>query len=138
MASASITTRKTKGGGRRYVVRFRLGGRAYPIVHGGLFPTMREARIRRDLIAGELAAGRDPADALRGMAERPKTRTFAEWAKAWKESRVDVSDSTLTGHHNHLLRLEPTFGERDPGTLKVDRFGVEAYGRHAGVERRPQ
>jgi hypothetical protein len=27
MASASITTRKTKGGGRRYVVRFRLGGR---------------------------------------------------------------------------------------------------------------
>jgi hypothetical protein len=69
MASASITTRKTKGGGRRYVVRFRLGGRAYPIVHGGLFPTMREARIRRDLIAGELAAGRNPADALRGMAE---------------------------------------------------------------------
>jgi hypothetical protein len=121
MASASITTRKTKGGGRRYVVRFRLGGRAYPIVHGGLFPTMREARIRRDLIAGELAAGRNPADALRGMAERPETRTFAEWAKAWKESRVDVSDSTLTGHHNRLLRLEPTFGERDPGTLKVDR-----------------
>jgi hypothetical protein len=94
---------------------------ANPIEHGGLFPTMREARIRRDLIAGELAAGRNPADALRGMAERPKTRTFAEWAKAWKESRVDVSDSTLTGHHNHLLRLEPTFGERDPGTLKVDR-----------------
>jgi hypothetical protein len=56
MASASITTRKTKGGGRRYVVRFRLGGRAYPIEHGGLFPTMRVARIRRDLIAGELAA----------------------------------------------------------------------------------
>ena len=60
MASASITTRKTNSGGRRYVVRFRRGGRYFPIEHGGSFPTMREARIRRDLIAGELAAGRDP------------------------------------------------------------------------------
>jgi integrase len=118
MPSASITARKTKGGGRRYAVRFRLGGRTYPVEHGGSFPTMREARVRRDLIAGELAAGRNPRELLRAMTERPNTRTFSEWAKAWKDSRVDVSDSTLTGYHNHLLRLEPTFGDRDPGRIR--------------------
>ena len=36
MASASITVRTTKSG-KRYVVRYRLGGRAYPIQHGGAF-----------------------------------------------------------------------------------------------------
>jgi integrase len=117
MASASITTRKTKGGGRRYAVRYRRGGRYFPVEHGGSFPTVREARVRRDLIAGELAAGRNPSDAFRALREPPKMRTFSEWAKAWKESRVDVSDSTLTGYQNHLLRLEPTFGEQDPGTI---------------------
>jgi len=70
MASASITVRKTKAGEKRYQVRYRLGGRAYPIVHGGSFPTMKEARARRDFIAGELAAGRNPADALRALAEQ--------------------------------------------------------------------
>ncbi len=47
MASASITARSGKNG-KRYVVRYRLGGRAYPVEHGGSFATMREARIRRD------------------------------------------------------------------------------------------
>ena len=59
MPSLTITTRRTKSG-PRFVVRYRLGGRAYPIEHGGSFPTMREAKIRRDLIGGELAAGRNP------------------------------------------------------------------------------
>jgi hypothetical protein len=61
MASALITTRQTKSGSR-YVVRYRLGGRAYPLVHGGSFRTLKEARARRDVVAGEIAAGRNPAD----------------------------------------------------------------------------
>jgi len=60
MASALITTRQTKSGAR-YIARYRLGGRAYPLVHGGAFRTLKEARARRDLIAGELASGRNPA-----------------------------------------------------------------------------
>jgi hypothetical protein len=44
MASATITVRTTKAGAKRYVVRVRLGGRAYPIEHGGSFQTMKEAR----------------------------------------------------------------------------------------------
>jgi hypothetical protein len=61
MASSFIVTRKTKTGERRFVVRYRLGGRTWPIQHGGSFGTMKEARARRDLIAGELAAGRNPS-----------------------------------------------------------------------------
>jgi integrase len=118
MSSASITVRKTKGGRRRYAVRFRLGGRAYPVEHGGSFPTMKEARVRRDLMAGELAAGRNPRELLRALTEQPRKRMFSEWAQAWKDSRVDVSAATLTGYHNHLLRLKPTFGERDPATIR--------------------
>ena len=57
MASLVITTRRTSSG-PRYVVRFRLGGRAYPIVHAGSFRTLKEAKARRHLVAGELAAGR--------------------------------------------------------------------------------
>ena len=55
---------------------------------------MREARIRRDLIAGELAAGRNPRDLLQTLAEQPKTRTFAQWAEAYRESRADIADET--------------------------------------------
>ena len=103
MPSASITPRKTKRGGRPYAVRLRLGGRAYPVEHGGSFPTMREARIRRDLIAGELAAGRNPKDLLRTLTEQPKTRTFAQWAEAYR--RADIADETRKNTASHLKRL---------------------------------
>ena len=63
MASVSIRRRKSKSG-PRFQVRYRLGGRAYTLIHGGSFATMKEARLRRDLIGGELAAGRNPADLL--------------------------------------------------------------------------
>ena len=137
MASASIRRRQVKSG-VRFQVRFRTGGRYFTLRHGGSFKTLREARIRRDLIAGELAAGRDPADILRAP-ERPKARTFSQWAVAWKASRVDVSDSTLTGYRNHLLRLEPTFGVRDPGTITpsdvMEWIGANADLKPASISR---
>jgi len=37
---------------------------------------MKESRARRDFVAGELAAGRNPADAFRALTERPNVRTF--------------------------------------------------------------
>ena len=52
MPSLTITTRRTRSG-PRYVVRYRLGGRTYPVEHGGSFRTLREAKARRDLIGGE-------------------------------------------------------------------------------------
>ena len=85
-------------------MRYRLGGRAYPVSHGGSFPTMKEARARRDLIAGELAAGRNPADLLRAMVERPKMRTFREWTDAYKASRVDLAEQTTANMESHIKR----------------------------------
>ena len=117
MASAHIVTRSTSGG-RRFAVRYRLGGRAWPIQHGGTFQTMKEARARRDVIAGELAAGRNPADALAAMVHRPTVRTFAEWAEAYRASRPDIADETRKNTASHLKRLLPTFGERDPATIR--------------------
>ena len=48
MSSLTITTRHASSG-PRYVVRYRLGGRTYPVVHGGSFKTLRQAKTRRDL-----------------------------------------------------------------------------------------
>jgi integrase len=128
MPSASITPRKTKGGGRRYAVRFRLGGRAYSVEHGGSFPTMREARVRRDLIAGELAAGRNPRDLLRTLTEQPKTRTFEQVFEDFIASRVDVAPATLENYKTHRDRLVPVLGGREPLRLSWQEI-QEAIGK---------
>ena len=117
MASASITTRKTRSGTRRYAVRFRRGGRYFPVEHGGSFGTLREARIRRDLIAGELAAGRDPGEALRALIEEPAMRTFALWAERPTAPRDQTSATKQGRTRRPLERLLPTFGERDPASI---------------------
>jgi hypothetical protein len=114
---SSITPRKTKGGGRRYAVRFRLGGRAYPVEHGGSFPTLREARLRRDLIAGELAAGRNPQDLLRTLIEQPKTKTFQQAFEDFIASRVDVAPATLENYKTARDRLVSVLGGREPRRL---------------------
>jgi Arm DNA-binding domain len=99
MASASITVRTTKTG-RRFVVRYRLGGRAYPIEHGGSFQTMKEARARRDLIAGELAAGRNPAERLR--AQHTPHKTVADVYETWLAKRaLAVAEGTLNNYAAH-------------------------------------
>jgi integrase len=117
MASAFITTRKTKDGKRRYVVRYRLGGRAYAIQHGGSFMRERDAKTRRDFIAGELAAGRNPQDALRAMAERPKVVTLSAWFDRFIESRIDVAEKTLELYGNARDRIVPHVGDREPSAI---------------------
>ena len=59
MASVWIVTRVT-GAGKRYRVRFRIGGRESADQYAGSFKTQREALARRAWIAGELAALRVP------------------------------------------------------------------------------
>jgi integrase len=94
MASVSITRRRVKKG-TRYVVRYRVGGRAYPIQHGGSFKTEREAKARRDLIAGELAHGRNPKDDMAVLLNPPRLRTFLSACDAFNTHRKDkVGDKT--------------------------------------------
>jgi integrase len=115
MASASITTRQRKGG-RRFVVRFRRGGRYFPIEHGGSFKSLREARLRRDLIAGELAAGRDPREAIR-TAVPTAVHTLDTWRERFLASRLDVDENTVKNYRTALKKAGERFGSRDPGTL---------------------
>jgi hypothetical protein len=119
MASALITTRHTKTG-PRYVVRWRLGGRAYPIVHGGSFRTMKEARARRDLVAGELAAGRNPAlllEALRAQPTPAPTITLREWGERFLTARIDIDENTKKNYRSAINVICKTFGDRDPATI---------------------
>jgi hypothetical protein len=116
MASSFVVARKTKSGARRFVVRYRLGGRAWPVEHGGSFSTMKEARARRDLIAGELAAGRNPADVLRLTPDAPVV-TFTTWCERFTSSRIDVDASTTRTYGAALRKAGEQFAQRDPATI---------------------
>jgi integrase len=116
MASLYITRRRTLTG-PRYVVRYRLGGRAYPVVHGGSFEALKEAKTRRDFIAGELAAGRNPADALQVLLEVPTSRLFRDCAEAYKSSRIDAAPKTIATIESYVKVLNETFGDRDPAKI---------------------
>jgi hypothetical protein len=94
VATITITPRRRKTR-TSYVVRYRLGGRAYPLVRGGAFRTVREARSRRDLIAGEIAAGRNPAELLARLHEQPEIVTVSEWEGA--TSRAASISATAPG-----------------------------------------
>jgi integrase len=115
--AASITIRTTKSG-RRFVVRYRLGGRAYPVEHGGSFATMKEARARRDLVAGEIAAGRNPRILLdRLRAEPPVAKTFRTWADEYRESRIDLAPETRRGIQVRVAPMIRLFGDVDPSRI---------------------
>lgn len=89
---------------------YRVGGREASPRYGGSFKTKREARIRRDWIAGELAAVRVPD--LRQLAAAGQTPTLVEAASRWQSSRVDVSTATATYHRSALRRARSLLNRR--------------------------
>lgn len=118
MSSLVITTRQTKSG-PRYVVRYRLGGRAYPIVHAGAFKTLKEAKARRDFVAGEIAAGRNPTMALEALRTMQPERTVEEWGEAMIASRLDVSENRITFLKMAMrTKISPTFGAKVPAAVR--------------------
>jgi integrase len=108
MASAWIERRKDADGKTRFRVRYMLGGRESRKRYAGSFQTMREARSRRDWVAGELAAL--PVPDLGTLAEPESAPTFAEVAKRWQASRVDVAQATAVQHRTALNRALPALG----------------------------
>ena len=96
-------------GGKRYRVMFRVGGRESTPRYAGSFPTKRDALTRRAWVSGELAAMRVPNVAA--LAEPAAAPTFAEWAKRWQASRVDVRPSTTVQHRVALTRVLPIIGD---------------------------
>jgi integrase len=108
MASVWITKRKTRAGHKRYRVMFRRGGRETPISYAGSFKTKREALVRQQWVAGELAAKRVP-DLRFAAAEAVTLRSLAG---RWQASRVDVSEGTVQTYRVALGRLLPRLGDR--------------------------
>ena len=91
MASAWIARETRPGRAKTYRVRHRLGGGESARLDGGSFLSLREARARRDYIAGELAALRVPE--LR-LAEPAAPLSVEAACAAWRASRIDVAEAT--------------------------------------------
>jgi integrase len=108
MASVWIERRWTKSGEPRYRVEFSLGGFRSRGRYAGSFKTKREATIRKQWVAGELAALRVPD--LTSLREPERAPTFAEAATRWQASRVDVKESTTVHHETALNRALPIIG----------------------------
>jgi integrase len=117
MASAFITKRETSSGEARFVVRYRLGGRAYPIRHAGSFKRQRDAEARRRFVDGELAAGRNPAIALSEFRTPRQVQSLADSFERFIESRIDVGDKTRELYRNARDRIIQHVGDRDPQTI---------------------
>jgi integrase len=114
MSSTWITRRATTDGSTRYRVEYRVGGRESKTRYGGSFQTMREAKTRRDYVAGELAAMRVPDLRL----SAPTTvETFRLVAERWKGSRVDVAEGTMQTYRVALGRLLPRLGDTPIETI---------------------
>jgi integrase len=115
MASAWIERRQTNAGEPRYVVRYRRGGRESRPRYAGSFRLHREARTRRDWVAGELAAMRVPELAFEEAATA--VPTLAEAAARWQASRLDVAEATRVQHRTALGRALPVLGSRSMDDL---------------------
>jgi hypothetical protein len=107
MASTWIIRRETCDGSPRYRVLFRTGGREAKLSYAGTFRTLREAKLRRDYVAGALATFQipdlKPATAV--------SKTLRRAAEQWQTSRVDVSPGTLETYRVALGRLLPRLGD---------------------------
>lgn len=115
--SVYVIARDTKTG-KRWHVRYRLGGRYAPIQHGGAFKTRKDALARQALISYEIAAGRDPRAALAALGAPPVIpRTFSEDAARWLAGRINVSPRTLASNRAHVAALDELIGQRPTDTL---------------------
>ncbi len=128
MPSTWVERRNGKSG-VRFRVEFRVGGRESASRYAGSFRTMREAKIRRDWIAGELAALRVPDVRLLDESHGPTLRTVAE---NWKDSRRDVAEGTRTTYTVNLNRILPRLGDRRLDELLVEDVDALVGELHAG------
>lgn len=113
---SSWVERHTAKSGTRYRVRFRVGGRESVPQWAGAFQTMREARARRDWVAGELAAMRVPQ--LELLVASP-AETLKAVGDRWRASRVDVADATAITHRTNMGRVLRVLGDKPIDKIKA-------------------
>jgi hypothetical protein len=126
VSSVWIERRPTRSGGMRYRVEYRLGRSGSRSRYAGSFKTMREANLRKQWVAGELAAKRVPDYRLLDP-EPPNVPTLREAAESWRSSRIDVDEGTRT---NDRINTERVF-RHDPNLaqLPLDGLDTERWAR---------
>lgn len=93
MPGSWIVARRAGKGGKRYIVRYRLGGRESVQRYAGSFGTRTEAIERRRWVDGELAAMRVPD--LSALEQEPvRAPTLSEAVEAYRKSRIDIAEAT--------------------------------------------
>jgi integrase len=95
---------------------------------------MREARIRRGVIAGEITAGRNPRLLLDGIRQvSPVAKTFRTLAEEYPESRVDVAAETRRDIKVRTTKMLPLIGDLDAQRITPS----TVTGLIAGLELKP-
>lgn len=106
-----------------FQVLYRRGGREAKIETLGSFDRDKEARTRRDLVAGWIAQGLDPKTELAKLLAAPvPAMTFAAAGDAMMASRYDAADQTVRGFRNALSKvaeLQPELAGRAPDSWTV-------------------
>lgn len=131
-----VTKRNPRG--RTFQVLYRRGGRLHRIETGGTFKTEKEARTRRDLIAGWLAQGLDPVAELAKLAvPAAPVRTFEQTAEAMLASRHDAAAETVRMKKkaiDKIRELQPELLAKTPQEWTVaDVQGLVAAMVNAGL-----
>ena len=117
MGSCHIVTRTTKAG-RRYIVRYRNGGRGYALVHGGSFGRLDHARERQRLIGGWLALGLDPSQQIALQARVTGPTRLGLAAQDWLASRIDLAEQSRRIYGSYVSSLSKSaLAERTPASL---------------------
>lgn len=118
MSGVFLRRRTTRDGQVRWMVVYRVGGRYGRERSAGTFPTQKLARARAELVWAEIAAGRDPAHAIRALERATQAPTgYAELHERWVAGRVDLKQKSRTLYRQHGNALAKAVGGRDPHTL---------------------
>jgi integrase len=103
-----------EGPQRRFLVRFRLGGRESKVEHAGSFRRKGDAVERKNFVITMIAAGKgeEVLKRLRASPAPNGTVTLKVAAERWKASRVDVAAGTAQTYKVALARIIPKIGDK--------------------------
>ena len=118
--SAYIQARQTDSG-PRYDVRYRRGGAAFKIQRAGTFRTKKDAVLRRDMVRGWLAQGKDPEVELNALLQEVRAeRAIQELWPVWVGSLKDVGDGRRKTIANAYRKIDPIIGHMTPEMVTVE------------------
>jgi integrase len=120
MPGSVHTVTRTTRSGKRYIVRYRRGGRGYRLEHAGSFKRQDVARERERLVGGWLAAGLDPREELAKLgADEEERTTVAKVGREWLESRLDLAEQSQRVYTTYLDSIEASpLGGSDPTRIE--------------------